>query len=180
MRNHRLKRYIINGNIILYPTESCFGIGCDPSNFFSIQKIKKIKKRNLKKNFLLIGSNMQEFKKYIIEIKNKDLKELYSKWPGPHTWVVDAKKNTSPWLSSSQKKIAIRIPSFSLCHKLTKGIGMALISTSANESGKRSIKNYRQACRFGNGRVKIIKGVIGGMKKPSTIQDFTSKQILRK
>jgi len=71
MRNHRLKRYIINGNIILYPTESCFGIVCDPSNFFSIQKIKKIKKRNLKKNFLLIGSNMQEFKKYIIEIKNK-------------------------------------------------------------------------------------------------------------
>jgi len=57
---------------------------------------------------------------------------------------------------------------------------MPIISTSANVSGKRPIKNYRQACRFANSHVKLIKGRIGNQKKPSTIQDFATKKILRK
>lgn len=180
MKNHRLKRFVLNGGIVLYPTESCFGIGCDPSNFLSIQKIKLLKKRNIKKNFLIIGSDVIQFKKYLQSLNNVQLKELYSKWPGPHTWVVGAKENCVPWLLSKNKKIAVRIPNFNICQALNQSINMPIISTSANVSGKRPIKNYRQACRFANSHVKLIKGRIGNQKKPSTIQDFATKKILRK
>lgn len=180
MKNNRLKRFILNGGIILYPTESCFGIGCDPSNFFSIKKIMKIKKRNSQKNFLIIASELIQFKKYIRTLAAKEIIELNLKWPGAHTWVVDIKKNCPSWLASKNETIAIRIPSFSFCMDLTKSINMAIISSSANISGKRSIKNYREACRFSNSQIKLIKGLTDGQKKPSTIQDFKTKKILRK
>jgi len=51
VKNHRLKRFLIRGGVIIYPTESCFGIGCDPNNIHAINKIKVLKKRNIKKIF---------------------------------------------------------------------------------------------------------------------------------
>ena len=57
MRNLRLKRFIANGGVVAYPTESCFGLGCDPQSFRGIKKLNTLKKRPSNRNFILITSD---------------------------------------------------------------------------------------------------------------------------
>ena len=93
VKNNRLFRYLKSGGIIVYPTESSFGIGCDPSNFKAVKKIMVLKKRNANKNFILISASIQNTKKYIKKLTEKELKKANKKWPGPHTWIMQSKDN---------------------------------------------------------------------------------------
>ena len=178
MINHRLRRFILNGGLIAYPTESCYGLGCSPFLYKPIMKINILKKRAKNKNFIVIGSNLNQFNRLINIMNKNEKRKLHTKWPGPHTWLIKAKIKSPKWLISSNK-IALRIPSFIPCRRITNEVGCPVISTSLNKSGKRSIKNYRDAHRLFNGRVKIIKGRIGRNRKPSSIHDFSSGIIYR-
>lgn len=179
MRNLRLKRFIANGGVVAYPTESCFGLGCDPKNFRGIKKLNILKKRPVTKNFILISSELRQIKGIVKEFNKKQIKMLYTKWPGPHTWLIKANHKCPSWLKSNDK-VAVRIPDLNTCQDLLTSIGMTITSTSANKTKQRPIKNYREACRqYGQG-IHIIKGRIGKNKKPSQIQDFETKVIIRK
>ncbi len=178
MINHRLRRFILNGGLIAYPTESCYGLGCSPFLYKSIIRINILKKREKNKNFIVIGSSLNQFNKLINIMNANEKRKLHTKWPGPHTWLIKANIKSPKWLISSNK-IALRIPSFMPCKRITNGINHPVISTSLNKSGKRSIKNYRDACRLFNGKVKIIKGRIGRNRNPSSIHDFSSGMIYR-
>ena len=178
MKNHRLTRFIRRGGIIAYPTESCFGLGCDPKNKKAINKIIKLKKRSRDKNFILIGSSINQFDTFINPLNDIEKNKLFSKWPGPHTWLINVNNQCPNWLKSNSK-IALRIPSFSKCQDLVRSIDMAITSSSLNLSGKKPLKNYRDVCRFLPNQVKIIGGRIGKNKSPSVIQDFKTKNIIR-
>ena len=178
MKNHRLVRFIRRGGIIAYPTESCFGLGCDPKNKKAINKIIKLKKRSLNKNFILIGSSLKHFDYFTNSLNDVTKENLFSKWPGPHTWIIKANNRCPNWLKSNSK-IALRIPSFSNCQALINSIDMAITSSSLNLSGKIPLKNYRDVCRFLPDQVKLIKGRIGKNRNPSVIQDFKTKNIIR-
>ena len=178
MKNHRLVRFIRRGGIIAYPTESCFGLGCDPKNKKEINKIIKLKKRSLNKNFILIGSSLKHFDSFTNSFNDVTKKKLFSKWPGPHTWVIKANHRCPNWLKSNSK-LALRIPSFSSCQALINSIDMAITSSSLNLSGKIPLRNYRDAYKFLPDKVKLIKGRIGNNRNPSVIQDFKTKYIIR-
>ena len=179
MRNLRLKRFIANGGVVAYPTESCFGLGCDPRNFRSIKKLNILKKRPANKNFILISSELEKNKGIVKELNKKQIQMLYAKWPGPHTWLIRANAKCPSWLKSNGK-VAVRIPDFNICQDLISSIRMTITSTSANKTKQRPIKNYREACRHYGQSVHVVKGRIGKNKKPSQIQDFETKAIIRK
>ena len=178
MKNHRLNRFIRKGGIVAYPTESCFGLGCDPKNRNAINRIIRIKKRSRNKNFILIGSSIKQFNFFIKPINKLSRKNLFLKWPGHHTWLLNTNNRCPSWLKNDNK-IALRISSFHSCYELTKSIDMAITSTSLNLSGKISLKNFRDVCRFLPNQVKLIPGKIGKNKNPSTIQDLETKKIIR-
>ena len=141
-------------------------------------KINNVKNRAKNKNFIVIGSSLSQFDRLIKNINMPERRKLNSRWPGPHTWLVEANTKSPKWLISSNK-IALRIPSFMACKIISKEINMPVISTSLNMSGKKPIKNYRDACRLFNGKVKIINGRIGRNKKPSSIHDLSTGKIFR-
>ena len=178
VKNNRLFRYLKSGGIIVYPTESSFGIGCDPSNFKAVKKIMVLKKRNANKNFILISASIQNTKKYIKKLTEKELKKANKKCPGPHTWIMQSKDNCPKWLTKNDK-VALRLPSFKTCQNLCASLGITIISTSANISGKKSLKKYRDVCRLFYNKSKIMKGRIGNRSKPSTIQDLQTGKIIR-
>ena len=180
MNTFRLKRFLMRGGIIAYPTESCFGLGCDPKNIRAIKKIIQIKKRSKNKNFIIIASELNYLKKIIRPLKGDKKSLMLSKWPGPHTWLLKAHKNCPYWLKKSDK-VAVRIPGLKNCNTLLASIKMSITSTSANKSGQHAIKKYRNASRlFAGAGVKVIKGKIGVNNKSSTIQDFETQLIIRK
>ena len=179
MKNLRLKRFIGNGGVVAYPTESCFGLGCDPQNLRGIKKLNILKNRSVTKNFILISSELRQIKGFVKGFNKKQVQMLYAKWPGPHTWLIRANPKCPAWLKRNDK-VAIRIPDLNTCQDLLTSISMAITSTSANKTKHRPIKNYREACRQYGQRVHIVKGRIGKNKKPSKIQDFETKVIIRR
>jgi L-threonylcarbamoyladenylate synthase len=179
VKNIRLKRFIANGGVVAYPTESCFGLGCNPQNFRGIKKLNLLKKRPTNKNFILIAAELKQIKNIIQKLNKKQIENLYTKWPGPHTWLIKANRTCPSWLKKNNK-VAIRIPNLNICQDFLSSVDMAVTSTSANKTKQHPIKNYREACRYYKHSVRIIKGRIGRNKKPSQIQDFDTKVIIRK
>ena len=104
-------------------------------------------------------------------------KKLFSKWPGPHTWLINVNNRCPNWLKSNSK-IALRIPSFSKCQDLARSIDMAITSSSLNLSGKIPLKNYRDVCRFLPNQVKLIRGAIGKNKSLQLFKTLKLKILL--
>ena len=180
MANQRLIRYLKQGGVIAYPTESCYGLGCDPKNKYAVKKILRLKKRSRSKGFILISSKISNLRAYMKDLSEIQKKEMMDKWPGPHTWLVPASNYCPSWLRGGSHNIAIRLPKVKSTLNLLNSINFPITSTSANLSHKQSIKTLRACKNLFKTKVKIINGNIGSEKKPTTIQDFVSKKIIRK
>ena len=101
-----------------------------------------------------------------------------TKWPGPHTWLVPSKKAVSTLIIGSNDKVALRLSSHEIVCELCEGFGGAIISTSANKEGLPTLTRVREiADVFPD--VKILKGSLGDLKRPSTIQDIVTDFIVR-
>ena len=114
------------------------------------------------------------------DLSETQKKEMMDKWPGPHTWLVPSSNYCPSWLRGGSHNIAIRLPKVKSTLNLLNSINFPITSTSANLSHKQSIKTLRACKNLYGDKVKIIEGNIGSEKKPTTIQDFFSKRIIRK
>ena len=175
-----LKIWLKRGGLIAYPTESCFGLGCDPRNAKAIQKLLKLKQRDAAKGLILIGCNAKQLAPFIAPITPQLSHKMRSAWPAAHTWLVPANKNCLPALTGRRDTIAVRVPALKATRQLCQLAGMALISTSANISGQKAIKTYQACVRQFAGRVRVIHGKIGYHRRPSRIQHLLTDQMIRK
>lgn len=164
------------GELIAYPTEGVWGLGCDPNNLEAVKKILDLKERSSDKGLILLGSRFEQFNEYAFAEEYKA--KLMTKWPGPHTWLVPAKQGVSTLLIGSNDKVALRLSNHEIVCELCEGFGGAIISTSANKEGLPTLKGEREiADVFPD--VKILKGRLGDLNRPSTIQDVVTDFIVR-
>lgn len=175
-----LRKRLQQGALIAYPTESCFGLGCDPGNRDAVKRLLRIKRRPQHKGLILVAADIRQLKRYIAPLSAEQLSRLSSTWPGPHTWLIPASKHCPAWLRGRHASIACRISAHPVVSRLCHGTGMALVSTSANRAGGKAIKSARECMRQFGRQVIVIPGRIGRRNRPSTIQDLVSGKILRK
>jgi len=174
----KVAKLIREGKVLIYPTETSYGIGCDATNINAIKKIRKIKGRN-SKPMLIIVSSLAMIKRYAY-INNKTEYLVKKFMPGPLTIVV--KKKPSIPNELSKEGIAFRISSNAIASELTKYSGVPIVSTSANMSGKQPNYNVKNIIRFFKNKVVVIIDC-GNLEKnkPSTIIDMTTKiKIIRR
>jgi L-threonylcarbamoyladenylate synthase len=174
-----LKKHLRLGGLIAYPTESCFGLGCDPGNRDAVKTILRLKKRPQTKGVILIAAAFRQLQRYTAPLTKAQAQQVQSTWPGPHTWLVPKSTNCPIWLTGKHEKIAVRVTAHRPAAMLCLGLGMALVSTSANVSGGKAIRNARECQRQFGHQVVIVPGLIGKRRKPSTIQDLISGAIKR-
>jgi L-threonylcarbamoyladenylate synthase len=118
--------------IIIYPTETCYGLGCSAFDESSIKKIYDIKARDTNKPLIVLVDSIDEWKKIASPSKTAlDLAKKY--WPGPLT-IVTKKKKVIPDVLSKED-IGVRISSHEIPNILIKQLGYSIVSTSANLSG---------------------------------------------
>jgi L-threonylcarbamoyladenylate synthase len=175
----KIRAHLANGGIIAYATASCFGFGCDPKKYNVINKLLKIKQRPRSKGLIVIADKFQRLAPFIRPLNVEEKKRALAIWPGPHTWLMAASHHASPALRGRHKKIAVRVDAHPDTVSLSKALRMALVSTSANVTGKRPIKTYRECVRQFGDKVMVVPGRIGKSKTPSTIQDFETGKFLR-
>lgn len=159
------------GGVIVYPTESSYGIGADFSNEKAVRRIFRIKGRIKGKKLSVIVGSIAAIKKYAII--RKDAAALARKFmPGPLTLVVNAKPKGT---------IAFRIPSHPFALSLAKRYKKPITATSANISDKPSLYKIKDVIRIFGGSVDLIIDAGDLPKnKPSTIYDLSKKKLLRK
>lgn len=172
----RLRRYLAAGGIIAYPTESCYGLGCNPRNARAVAKILRLKGRPKSKGLILIGSEPALFARYLAEAPG----DWPQYWPGPTTLLLPASSRCPRWLTGRHRKLAVRVTAHPEAAQLCNALGMALVSTSANRSGKTMLRTAT-ACRQQFGKhVFVLDGRIGKRRRPSTIVDPDSGGVLRR
>ncbi|QJC35727.1 Sua5/YciO/YrdC/YwlC family protein [Enterobacteriaceae endosymbiont of Donacia sparganii] len=173
------------GKIIAYPTESVFGLGCDPDNKKAVYKLLIIKKRSIKKGLILVASKYTQLLKYINEKKiiKSQKKKILSTWPGQITWIMPISKKTPFWLTGNFNSIAVRITNHYLISKLCNYFGKPIVSTSANISGMQPCLTSKEVLnQFYKVKkhILILNGKTGNHVKPSEIRDSFTNLVIRK
>jgi L-threonylcarbamoyladenylate synthase len=132
----KASKVVKNGGIVVYPTDTVYGIGCDPYNKKSVDKIYQIKQRPKTKPFPLLAYSIDVVSE-IVEF-DKDSKKIAKKfWPGPLTLILKLRDKKLRESLNLNEKIAIRVPNNRCLLSLLKNSKL-LIGTSANLSGERS------------------------------------------
>ncbi|ELO1775796.1 threonylcarbamoyl-AMP synthase [Vibrio fluvialis] len=170
------------GEVIAYPTEGVFGVGCDPDNPQAIEKLLQLKQRPVEKGLILIAASYQQLLPYIDEsqLTQEQLERVQSTWPGPVTWIMPASQRVSHWVSGQFDTIAVRVTDHPLVQKLCLAYGKPLTSTSANLSGLPPCMTTQEVeQQLGDKLVAILQGETGGRNKPSEIRDANTLQVLR-
>lgn len=183
--NRGLKNYLRLGGVIAYATDSCFGLGCDPRSRLGLQRILRIKGRPQHKGVIIIGADQTQLTPYFAPLNTAQQNLLNSTWNNPktdakpHTWLVPAARSCPPWLTGKFNTIAARVTQHKASRALCQHLNMALVSTSANKSGCKSAKTSRECYKLFNKHVRVIHGLIGIQRRPSTIQDLMTNKIIR-
>ncbi len=122
------------GGIILYPTDTLWGIGCDAGNQKAVDRIYKIKKRIEEKSLIILVATPDRINNYV---KNTDLfaLELVDCYDKALTVIYPAAINLAKGVAAADKTIGIRVVKDEFCKMIIEGLGKAIVSTSANISG---------------------------------------------
>lgn len=140
------------GGIILYPTDTIWGIGCDATNTEAVQKIYRLKQRDEAKSMIILLDTANKLESYVREV-NPLAYDLIEYAENPLTLVMPGAKNMSPALIAADGSIGIRITTNQFCQQLIQRLRKPLVSTSANISGKPSPSYFSQVDQ------EIIDGV---------------------
>ena len=173
---------IINqGGVIAYPTESVWGLGCNPWNKKAVNKILSLKKRNSEKGFILVGSHISQFSPLVNILPTAQKETLEDSWPGPHTWVIPDEMQWAPvWVRGRFNTVAVRVSRHPEIVSLCNALMQPIISTSANTTGKDALVDQNSVeTSFSNTIDAIFSGTIGKHKKPTTIQDLFTGHTIR-
>ncbi|BCB28675.1 threonylcarbamoyl-AMP synthase [Sulfurimicrobium lacus] len=176
----KLRAHVKQGGVIAYPTESCYGLGCDPRNRRAVMKLLRLKGRPQHKGLILIGADFGQLQPYAASLSAEQWRTVAPSWPGPVTWLLPAAHATPAWLRGGHQSIAVRVSAHPLAARLCQTLGMALVSTSANRSGLKPARSYASCfTSFGNDAL-VVPGLIGRRRRPSTIMDLASGGVMRK
>ncbi len=176
----RAARLMQDGGVVAYPTESCFGLGCDPVNRNAVYRILKLKQRPLSRGLILVAASFQQLRYYLGDLPPGILDAPMSSWPGPFTWILPAARYTPDWITGMHDSVAVRVSNHAIVVRLCNYFGGAIVSTSANPHGRPPATNVAQARRyFGTGVDSVVRGMVGEYATPTEIRDAANGTILR-
>jgi len=119
-----------NGGIIIYPTDTVYGIGCDLFNKRGIERIYEIKHRSHKQPFSFICADLKDISQYAL-VSNYAYKTMKRLLPGPYTFILEASRMVPKLLQSKRQTTGIRVPDSKICLSIVSELGHPVISTSA-------------------------------------------------
>ena len=162
------------GGIVIYPTDTVYGMGCDISNSKAIEKICKIRGiKPEKANFSFICYDLSHISDFTRQIDNETYRVIKKALPGPFTFIFNANKNVPKLLSTNKKTVGIRVPDNTIARAIVKMLGNPIISTSIHDDDE--IMEYSTDPELIHEKYQDIVDLVidGGYgdNEPSTIVD---------
>ena len=119
------------GGLIIYPTDTFYGIGCDLFNKKSIKQIYQLKRRPLTKPFSFVCANLKDISLYA-QVSNNAYRIMKRCLPGPYTFVLEGTRLVPKLMLAKRRTVGIRVPDNKICLAIVKSLGRPIISTSVN------------------------------------------------
>lgn len=166
-----------SGGIVVYPTETVYGIGCDPLNSEACRRVYSLKKRTHSKPFILLADSMKTVEDFA-GIPDAVAKKLAAKfWPGPLTLIIKPSQPLPAHLFGPSNGVAFRVTPGTVAAALSREFGKPVISTSANISGSKPAVTYDEAlAAFGKLADSVLENTEKPDGRPSTVIDLTSAE----
>ena len=166
-----------DGGVIIYPTDTIYGLGCDINQHKAVERISKIKNADPQKTQLsFICRDLSHLSDYTKSIDTPLYRLLKRYLPGPYTFILPASKQVPKILQSKKSTIGLRVPDNNICHHVLDELGNPILSASLPGD---MVEEYTDPEviyeKFGDKVDFVIDGGIGGMV-PSTIVDCTGEE----
>ena len=169
-----------NGGVIIYPTDTIYGIGCDIFNQKAVEKIAKIKGVDVKKhNFSFICADLSELSKYTKPINRNIYRVMKRALPGAFTFILNANNHVPKLFKNKKKTVGIRVPKHNVPRLIVELLGRPILSTSILiEEGKPEFSTNSEFIhlKYQNMVDCIIDSGNGGLE-PSTVVDCTNQEL---
>lgn len=170
---------VINNNgVIAYPTESVFGLGCNPLSEEAVSKILHLKHRPAEKGLILIAETLTQLEPFT-QLNDQWRKQILET-KAPTTWLVRKSKMTPDWICGRHSKVAIRVSQHPVVKAICNNYRGPIVSTSANPAGSSPANTLLQARLYFNGQVDMfVPGSTGDVKQATPIIDIESQRQIR-
>ena len=181
--NSRMVQQVVQclqkGGIIIYPTDTVYGIGCDIFQHKAVEKIAKLKgKKADKANFSFIVSDLSKLSDYAKWVNNDTFKLMKRSLPGPYTFILHASSAVPKILKNKKKTVGIRIPKNNIIMEIVRELGHPILTTSLHDSDEIIEYTTDPELIYENFSDKVdmvIDGGFGG-NIPSTIINCTGEE----
>ena len=129
------------GGLILYPTDTVWGIGCDATNAEAVKRVYQLKQRDDNKALIILIDSADHLDHYVVDVPTI-ARELIDVAVKPLTIIYEGAYNLAPNVLGNEDSVGIRIPNDEFCHRLCERYGKPIVSTSANMSGHPTAKTF--------------------------------------
>lgn len=168
-----------HGDVIAYPTEAVYGLGCDPWIAEAAFRILSLKRRDPGKGLIVVAADIGQLSGLVDFSGNFDLEAVTASWPGPVTWILPPERGVPRWLTGIHRGIAVRVSDHPAVRSLCLKTG-PLISTSANPAGAVPARTpARVRSYFPNQLDYILPGRVGAESRPTEIRDAVTGARIR-
>ncbi|HZD41890.1 MAG TPA: L-threonylcarbamoyladenylate synthase [Terriglobales bacterium] len=164
------------GNVIVFPTETLYGIGADGLDPLAVEKVFELKGREPDKPLPLLVADEEMLAVVVKEISPTARKLILAFWPGPLTLILPARRGIPEPLINDRGGVAVRISSRATATQLVRSLGRPLTATSANPSGEKAARTIAEARKYFGDQVSVY--VNGGMlasKAGSTVVEIKGR-----
>ena len=174
----KVVQFLRDGGLIVYPTDTIYGLGCDIFNTKAVEKICHFKEIDVKKaNLSFICYDLSHISEYA-KVDNDTFKLMKKNLPGPFTFILNGNSNL-PKLFRNKKTVGIRVPDNNIIRELVKGLGNPILSTSVKDDDDEILEYFTDPEliheRLTNVADVVINGGYGNLE-PSTVVDCTGDE----
>ncbi|MFB2538511.1 L-threonylcarbamoyladenylate synthase [Acinetobacter sp. c3-l95] len=175
---------IRRGEVLAYPTEAVWGLGCDPYQKDAFDRLLALKQRPVEKGVILISHDVDMLMPLLQDLPKNIQKQMLKSWQvSMHeratTWIVPSHSSIPLWITGQHDSIAVRVTQHPLSRDICQTLGHLLVSTSANPSGRPPATTKQQVKDYFSG-IFIVNGLLGQSSEPSRIIDSRTGTVLRK
>ena len=164
------------GGVIVYPTDTVYGLGCDIMSKQAVERIIRVKGRDPKKPMSFVCADLTHISRFA-RVSNVAYRILRRFLPGPYTFVLEANSEVPKMLLTKQKTVGIRIPNHAISNALVRELGNPILSTSANLSGAEPLADPREIQEVLGKHVDLILdcGILNG--EPSSVISLLKDEV---
>lgn len=167
------------GEVIAYPTEAVWGLGCDPDNSAALEQVMALKQRDPAKGVIIVAASIAQFAPWLEGLDDAARARLAASWPGPVTWLVPDNGRAHALVRGAHDAVALRVSAHPLVRALCEAFGGPIVSTSANRAGQPPCMSAAEVRAVFGDALTVVEGPLGGRDRPSDIFDLRSGRAVR-